>query len=211
MEECAVARDVRVGRVDGMAQHLESIRSRVTEQFIPDRGRVLEIGPGEGVIDHKGCDWVAINVSPRGPPQVLADGQSMPFRASSFDAVVATEVIEHVRYPYRLLREIRRIVKPSGSVLLSTPNVATPVNRAALAAFGRFPDDETLHDTNDVGHLHFFTRKYFRRIVEAEGFVVVREWSHLLQVLPHRYLFGTSLERALPGLAKDIILELRPR
>ena len=211
MEEPALARAVRIGQIDGMAQHLQTIRSRVTEEFLPDRGRVLEIGPGEGVFDRKQCDWVAVNVSLRGPPSVLADGQALPFRGASFDAVVATEVIEHVRYPFRLLREIRRILKPSGRALMSTPNVATPVNRLALAAFARFPDDETLHETNDVGHIHFFTRKYFRKFVEGEGFSIAREWSHLLQVLPRRYLYNTLLERALPGLAKDIILELRLR
>ena len=211
MEERALARDVRIGHIDGMAQHLQQIRSHVTEEFLPDRGRVLEIGPGEGTFDRKECDWVSINVIFRGPPNVLADGQALPFRSASFDAVVATEVVEHVRYPFRLLREIRRTLKPSGRVLLSTPNVATPANRAALAVFGRFPDDETLHETNDVGHIHFFTRTYFRRFVGEEGFTIVREWSHLLQVLPHRYLYQTSLERALPGLSKDLMLELRPR
>lgn len=201
---------MKIGRVEGMAQHLLRIRGRVTTEFLPDRGRVLEVGPGEAVFGRKGCEFVAINVSRRGEPQVFADGQALPFRDATFDAVVATEVIEHVRYPYKLLRELRRVVRPTGRVLLSTPNVATPVNRVALALFGLFPDDRTLHDGQDVGHLHFFTRRSFLEAVRTGGFRVSREWDFLLQVLPGRYLYETPLEGAFPNHAKAVLLELRP-
>jgi ubiquinone/menaquinone biosynthesis C-methylase UbiE len=201
---------MKVGRVEDMAQHLLRIRGRVTTEFLPARGRVLEIGPGEVSYDRKGCEVVAINVSSRGGPQVLADAHALPFQDKAFDAVVATEVIEHVRYPFRLLREIRRVIRPGGRVLVSTPNVATPVNRLALTLFGRFPDDETLHNGQDVGHIHFFTRRSFLQAVNAEGFAVIWEGDYLFQPLPSRYLYDTTLERALPSLAKMIMLELRP-
>lgn len=201
---------VKVGRIEDMAQHLLRIRGNVTTEFLPERGRVLEIGPGEAVFDRKGCEFIAINVSRRGDPRVFADGQSLPFKAASFDAIVATEVIEHVRYPYKLLREIRRVVRPSGRVLLSTPNAATPVNRVALALFGLFPDDRTLHEGQDVGHLHFFTRRSFIEAVRAGGFAISREWDFLLQVLPGRYVYDTPVEGAFPNHAKAVLLDLRP-
>jgi SAM-dependent methyltransferase len=200
---------MKVGRVEGMASHLQRIRGQVTSEFMPSTGRALEIGPGEVSFDRKGCDYVGINVSRRGNPNVLGDGQALPFADETFDAIVATEVVEHVRYPFRLLREIRRTLKPTGRVLVSTPNVAIPVNRIALALFGRFPDDETLHDGADVGHIHFFSRRHFLNALAAEGFSILREWDFFLQVLPHRYLYDTPLERALPGFAKQIVLELR--
>lgn len=193
-----------------MAEHLKALRGRVATEFVPDRGRLLEIGPGEVAFDRKGCDYVGVNVSTRGHPQILGDGQSLPLRDASFDAVIATEVIEHVRYPYRLLREIRRVTKPTGRILLSTPNVATPVNRVALAFFGLFPDDRGLHDGADVGHIHFFTRRSLWEAVVAEGFRVEREWTFLLQFGPKRYLYDTGLENALRNHAKQVILELRP-
>lgn len=194
-----------------MAQHLLRIRGRVTEAVLPPQGLVLEIGPGEATFDRKACDYVAINVVRRGNPQVLADGQSLPFREGSFDFIIATEVIEHVRYPYRLLREIRRVLKPTGRVLLSTPNAATLVNRVALSVFGLFPDDRTLHDGADVGHIHFFTRRSLREAVAAEGFDILREWPILFQPLPERYVYDSFLERAFPNHAKEIILEMRRR
>jgi SAM-dependent methyltransferase len=196
--------------VDAMSEHLKAIRGRVTGEFLPDTGRVLEIGPGEVAFARKQCEYIGINVSRRGGPAVLADGQALPFVDASFDAVIATEVIEHVRYPYRLLAEIRRVTRADGRVLLSTPNVATPVNRVALALFGLFPDDTTLHDGADVGHIHFFTRKYLQEAVRRSDFRVTREWDFLLQILPKRYLYDTALEHAFPNLTKQTILELRP-
>lgn len=194
-------------KVEEMASHLQRVRGWVAAEFLPRSGRALEIGPGEVSFDRKGCDYIGINVSGRGNPRVLGDGQALPFADATFDAVIATEVIERVRYPFRLLREIRRTLKPTGRVLLSTPNVATPVNRIALAVFGLFPDDRTLHDGQDVGHIHFFTRRSFLEALASEGFVVRREWDFFLQILPHSYLYDTS-ERAFPNLAKQIVLEL---
>jgi len=201
---------VKSGHVEEMSEHLRALRGRVTSEFLPEHGRVLEIGPGEVSFARKETEYVGTNVSHRGDPTILADGQALPFADASFDAVIATEVIEHVRYPYRLLREIRRVTKPTGRVLLSTPNVATPTNRVALALFGLFPDDRTLHDGQDVGHIHFFTRRHLLEAVRDSDFRVTREWDFLLQVLPKRYLYDTALERTFPNLAKQIMLELRP-
>lgn len=46
---------------------------------------------------------------------------STPFSNSYFDSVVMCDVLEHVRYPEKLLNEIKRIVKPNGVVIISTP------------------------------------------------------------------------------------------
>lgn len=192
-----------------MNLHLLRIRERATEAALPAEGLVLEIGPGEAFFDKKRCTYVGANISMRGHPSVLADGHALPFRAGAFDFVIATEVIEHVRYPFKFLREIHRVLKPDGRVLLSTPNVAIPVNRVALALFGVFPDDRTLHDGSDVGHIHFFTRRYLLEALRSEGFVVAREQDFLIQVLPKRYLYDTALERWLPNHAKQIVVELR--
>lgn len=199
---------MKVGRIEDMHLHLLRLRERTIGEALPPSGLALEIGPGEAAFDRKGCRYVSVNITSRGNPDAFADGQALPFRDGTFDFVIATEVIEHVRYPYKLLREIRRVLKPSGRALLSTPNVAIPVNRVALALFGLFPDDRTLHDGSDVGHIHFFTRKSFLESVVAEGFVVHREWGFLVQVLPKSYFYDTVLERWFPNHVKQILVEL---
>lgn len=53
-----------------------------------------------------------------------------PLDDASFDAVVMTEVFEHLRdYPARSLQEVHRILRPRGRLYFTTPNVAYVVNR----------------------------------------------------------------------------------
>ena len=60
-----------------------------------------------------------------------------PLPDGAFDAVVMTEVYEHLRdYPARSLQEIHRILKPGGRLYFTTPNVAYVVNRIR-AVMGR--------------------------------------------------------------------------
>ncbi|MEE2526259.1 methyltransferase domain-containing protein [Hyphobacterium sp. HN65] len=49
------------------------------------------------------------------------DAHRLPFRSESFDAVICSEVLEHVGNPDRVIREIDRITKPGGRVALSVP------------------------------------------------------------------------------------------
>src|SRR5438876_380236 len=51
-----------------------------------------------------------------------ANAEALPFRGGSFDAVVATEVLEHLDDPRRLFQEASRILRPKGRFLLTTPN-----------------------------------------------------------------------------------------
>jgi ubiquinone/menaquinone biosynthesis C-methylase UbiE len=53
---------------------------------------------------------------------VQANGLSLPFRDAAFGAIVSLETIEHVTDGRQLLTEFDRVLKPSGRLLLSTPN-----------------------------------------------------------------------------------------
>jgi ubiquinone/menaquinone biosynthesis C-methylase UbiE len=51
------------------------------------------------------------------------NGEYLPYADNSFDLITCSEVIEHVRNPGRALEEMRRVLKPSGTLLLSTPSM----------------------------------------------------------------------------------------
>ena len=52
---------------------------------------------------------------------VFYDGKTLPFEAATFDHVVALEVFEHVFNLIEILAELRRVMKPGGSLLISSP------------------------------------------------------------------------------------------
>lgn len=53
----------------------------------------------------------------------------LPFRTATFDAVNLIEVIEHIEHQPQLIREIARVLKESGMVVISTPNVLNVLSR----------------------------------------------------------------------------------
>ena len=52
----------------------------------------------------------------------LADLSTLPFPSQYFDAVVMREVIEHIRVPGESLSEVKRVLKPGGYFIMTTPN-----------------------------------------------------------------------------------------
>ena len=90
------------------------------------KGLTLDVGCGSrpyektffsGARRYVGTDYL----TDRSRPEIVCGAQELPFRDSVFDTVVCTEVLEHVPDPGLALREIRRVIKPSGSLILSTP------------------------------------------------------------------------------------------
>jgi ubiquinone/menaquinone biosynthesis C-methylase UbiE len=63
---------------------------------------------------------------------------SLPFMKNSFDVVTSNQVIEHLFYPVKFMKEIYRILKPGGYAVISTENLASWDNIFALL-FGYVP------------------------------------------------------------------------
>jgi 2-polyprenyl-3-methyl-5-hydroxy-6-metoxy-1,4-benzoquinol methylase len=80
-----------------------------------------------------------------------------------YEVVIAADVVEHVRDPERLVREMADRLSPSGALIASVPNVGHWYPRFRIA-FGRFDYDQ--RGILDRTHLRFFTRRSFRRMAE---------------------------------------------
>jgi glycosyltransferase involved in cell wall biosynthesis len=93
---------------------------------------------------------------------------------NDFDLVLAADVLEHVRSPERLLVDIRARLRPGGSLITSIPNFGHWYPRARVA-IGRF--DYDARGILDRGHLRFFTRRSFARLVKEAGWEVRRQES----------------------------------
>jgi glycosyltransferase involved in cell wall biosynthesis/SAM-dependent methyltransferase len=86
-----------------------------------------------------------------------------------FDVVIAADVIEHVREPVALLRDLAATLVPGGLMIVSTPNFGHWYSRGRVAT-GTFDYDR--RGILDEGHLRFFTRRGFLRTVREAGLVL---------------------------------------
>jgi SAM-dependent methyltransferase len=101
----------------------------------------------------------------------------LPVADGAADVVIMSELIEHLVDPDGAVAEVRRVLRPGGSLLLSTPNLAAWYNRGLLAlgiqpvfsevslrgVFGR-PGRVV------AGHLRLFTRRALTEFLAASGF-----------------------------------------
>jgi len=105
------------------------------------------------------------------------DRRGLPLASKAADVVIMSELIEHLVDTDSALEEAWRVLKPGGSLLLSTPNLAAWYNRGLLAlgvqpvfsevslrgVFGR-PGSQV------AGHLHMFTKRAITGLLAARGF-----------------------------------------
>jgi SAM-dependent methyltransferase len=76
---------------------------------------------------------------------IVADVEEpLPLESGSFDAVVAGELLEHVRVPQALVAEARRLLRPGGVFVGSVPNAFRLQNRL-LFLLGRQPESDPTH------------------------------------------------------------------
>jgi 2-polyprenyl-3-methyl-5-hydroxy-6-metoxy-1,4-benzoquinol methylase len=98
----------------------------------------------------------------QGIPDEVGDG---------YDVILAADVLEHVRNPEALLTDATARLAPGGSILTSVPNFAHWYPRLRVA-LGRFDYDR--RGILDRGHVRFFTRRSFERLVDRVGLRVRR-------------------------------------
>src|SRR4029077_17749803 len=127
-------------------------------------------------------------------------------------------VIEHVREPEQLLRQIRNVMAPGAVLIASVPNFAHWYPRVRTVT-GTFNYDE--RGILDKTHVRFFTRRSFLRLVRDSGYQVSRASTTglplgALEVRGRGGRLVGALARALvkirPTLfAYQFIYELRPK
>lgn len=66
-----------------------------------------------------------MDLNPKYRPTVVADARHLPFKASAFDAVHLSHILEHVIDPEKILKEVNRVVKIDRTVTIVFPNFSS--------------------------------------------------------------------------------------
>jgi SAM-dependent methyltransferase len=205
----------------------DQLRSLYEAHVGPD-DRCLDVGCGDGrksglwLVEHAGS-YVGVDVSEVAVDAArrlgldgrrIDDAAELPFADGSFDVVVCTEVLEHLFAPQIAVAELRRVLRPGGTLIVTVPNVAYWRKRLELSLLGRW---DPLGDALSVAqpwrdpHMRFFTRPALRRLLVLSGFESVRtggrEGAFLCDIPPFGRLFARrrsgvyrALERRFPSL-----------
>ncbi len=163
--------------------------------LLPDlsQSKVLELGSGHGefakLISHQTKSFICSDYSKAyvnklkkaGLTGIQADfNQKLPFKSNQYDLIITLEVIEHLYNAEGFLKEVKRILKPKGNLIISTPNIAWWGYRL-FSLIGQPPKKEGYH-------LRFFTHHTLINLLNRSGFKVIKANSFTTIPLLNRVL-----------------------
>lgn len=161
-------------------------QTKLFQKFIKPGSHVLDVGSGYSIFHLAQVDWdfditccdldsAAMEKMRSVAPKfnwVVADATKLPWENSSFGAVYAGEIIEHVPNPDEALEEWRRVLTPRGILILSTPNRERLLARANGKAIPVHPE-----------HIKEFDMLEMQKILEKHGFEVLKITGIYLEAL----------------------------
>lgn len=176
-----------------------NIRDEITK--MDKVNSVLDVGCGTGYVTRQVSDLAEIvkgidldedlidkAKSASENPQYYDTGNifDLPYDKKSFDLVIAADVIEHLKDDIRALKELKRILKPQGSVLLSVPNLKF--------LFG--PHDES------AGHFRRYNLTEVTTLASNAGLrVATHRYCNFFPLIPYIF-YQKILHRDLSGRSR---------
>ena len=173
--------------------------------------KVLDVGCGRGFylkilkgafpklrlfgieINEKYLDIAGRSLAGKSVVLTLADAIDLPFKNNSFDRIIASEIIEHIKGDEKAVSEIYRTLKPGGVVIASVPNkIHLPPRIWWLA--GIWAD-----------HQKLYSEKELEKLFQKVGFEIGKTWKMTHYCLPfsHFVLYGLGKNLVELGFLKD--------
>lgn len=149
------------------------------------RGRVLDLGCGDGsfvnVCKKRGIEAAGVDIK----DGINFEIDRLPYKENYFDIIVLNSVIEHLYNPSNILQEIRRALRPAGTIVIISPNL-----KYAKQGF-----------YDDAGHVKPYTARGLEQLMKIFGFpkIFIGLWtvkkSHIIWKLPEnlQFIYGAFL------------------
>ncbi len=204
----------------------EKIRIRKIVELVGKGNRVLDIGCYDGTLGKLLIDkenevyGIEINkevaeiAKQKGLEVKIKDVESsFCFENNFFDVVVAGEIVEHVLDTDFFIDEIKKVLKPNGFLILSTPNVAS-LGRRFLLLFGKNPYFEASFGYPagaHAGHIRFFTKDLLLGYLEHRGFEIIKFTSNVVNFTPSGKIASKLLADLAPTFGGSLIVKARNR
>jgi SAM-dependent methyltransferase len=188
----------------------------------PGGGVLLDVGCGTGDLwaylcgrfdTYQGADVVRYNAFPADAEfySVDLDAQRLSFPDGAADVVAAVETIEHLENPRAFLRELVRLLRHGGWVVVTTPNQLSLLSKLTLLVKNQF---NAFQDNNYPAHLTALLEGDLRRMAAECGLgeVAVRYSQHG-RIPGTTWHYPRFLSRWLPRALSDnvVLVGRKPR
>jgi 2-polyprenyl-3-methyl-5-hydroxy-6-metoxy-1,4-benzoquinol methylase len=151
-------------------------------------GAVLDLACGAGALSRRladagyqvtACDFIPDKLQYRDGVDFVEANLNEDFYHRfnrSFDCVIASEIIEHLENPRHFLRQTRLLLKPTGFLILSTPNIESPLSKAMFCQSGVYRWFAA-NDYTESGHITPLSSTCLNQALTETGFAVEKMTS----------------------------------
>ncbi len=177
-------RDIRAAYANKGAAYFGSERADYVAE-LPPRAHVLEIGCGSGATgvsalsQGRAASYRGVELEPSAGMDAAAqltevivgdvEAIDLPWSPGSFDALILSEVLEHLRDPWATLRKLRPLLKSGALIYASSPNVAHQrIIRMLIGGDWRLEKEGPMDET----HLRWFTPSSYAAMFTECGYAV---------------------------------------
>lgn len=174
---------------------LSNFRFNKIGKYIPENSKVLDLGCGfNGFFLQKnknkigegfGVD-ISVNTDYSDSKIKLIShniNENIPFKDGFFDVVVSLANLEHLDSPENNLREIFRVLKPRGVLLLTTPSIYAKPVLEFLSFRLKLVNMEEMRD-----HKNYFNREKLSEMLKIAGFSFIEH--HYFQLFMNNFIYA---------------------
>jgi methionine biosynthesis protein MetW len=154
----------------------------------------LDVGCGDGRsegiwLNERAASYIGVDISTTGvetaqslglDARLIEDATTLPFPDESFDVVVCFEVLEHLNWPLEAARELHRVLRSGGSLVVTVPNVAYWQRRVELVRgiWNPYGDLKGIAEPWRDPHIRFFSARALHDMLALAGLNDIRVGGH---------------------------------